>query len=112
MVLILEPLSIGLTIATNAAWIDHNKNRNSTSKASDQGKKCFTKDLRKLQEENHLTVSQIKEITGRKKLTTCEGWLNGTIPTPPRVLKEIKTWVEKRENSQKPISLIKAGGEK
>lgn len=81
-------------------------------KEADQDKNDFTKELIKLKEENHLTVSQIKKITGRKKLKTCEGWLEGTIPIPSRVLKEIETWVEKRENSQKPISLIKAGGEK
>lgn len=112
LVLILEPLSIGLTIATNAAWMNHNQNRDSAAKEIDQDKNDFTKELRKLQEENHLTASQIQKITGRKKLKTCEGWLEGTTPTPPRVLKKIETWVEKRVNSQKPISLIKTGGEK
>jgi len=105
LVLILEPLSIGLTIAVNAAWLNHNKK--STGKEISKNGKGLTKELINLQEKNHLSVSQIAKITGRKRLKTCEGWLKGTIPTPPRVLIEIQTWAEKHSNSQKPISLLK-----
>jgi hypothetical protein len=112
LVLILEPLSIGLTIAANSAWMNYKKNKESIYNEISQNDKDHTKDLRKLQEKNHLTISQIAKITGRKKLKTCEGWLKGTIPTPPRALNEIRVWVKKQGISQKPISLIQAGGEK
>jgi len=93
LVLILEPLSIGLTIAANAAWMSHKKSNlhnNAFPKKQDR-----TEGLQKLQKEFDLPVSKIAEITGRKKLKTCEGWINGTIPTPPRALAEIQAWVEK-----------------
>ena len=106
LVLILEPLSIGLTIATNAAWLNHNKN--AAHKETFQEDKKLTKNLRSLQEEHQLTISQIAKITGRKKLKTCESWLNGTIPTPPRVLAEIQAWINKQKNcSKKTISIMK-----
>ena len=93
LVLILEPLSIGLTVAVNSAWMYHEKitpHNNAFSKKQDR-----TEGLQKLQKEFDLPVSKIAEITGRKKLKTCEGWINGTIPTPPRALAEIQAWVEK-----------------
>ena len=108
LVLILEPLIIGLTIAANAAWLNFSKTENSANKEISQ----VCKDLRKLQEKNHLTVSQIAKITGRKKLKTIEGWLKGTIPTPPRTLKLIQAWLKKHGRSQNPISLFKQGSEK
>jgi len=47
-----------------------------------------------------------------KKLKTIEGWLKGTIPTPPRTLKLIQAWLKKHGRSQNPISLFKQGSEK
>ena len=88
LVLILEPLLIGLTIATNAAWLNNNKD--AAHKETFQNNKNLTKNIRSLQKEHQLTVSQIAKITGRKKIKTCEGWIKGTIPTPPRVLADIQ----------------------
>lgn len=93
LVLILEPLAIGLTIAVNSAWMNQNANllqKNHLVKKSDLSTK-----LKILQEKYNLSVSQIAQITGRKKLKTCEGWLRGSIPTPPRALAELQAWVEK-----------------
>lgn len=106
LVLILEPLTIGLTIATNAVWLNSN-NQNLTHKEVPKKRKDLTKELRDLQKENDLSVSQIAAITGRKKLKTCKGWIEGTIPTPPRVLIEIRRWIDKHKNPQNPSSLIK-----
>lgn len=107
LVLILEPLSIGLTIAANVAWINH-KNEILAPQTNIKDNKKSTEELQSLQEKHDLTVSQIAKITGRKKLKTCEGWLKGTIPTPPRVLKEIKEWIKKQGTSSKPIKFIQA----
>jgi hypothetical protein len=94
LVLILEPLSIGLTIAANSAWMN-NKKSIPPPKTDFKDTKNQTEELQSLQEKHNLTVSQIAKITGRKKLKTCEGWIDGTIPTPPRALAEIQAWVEK-----------------
>lgn len=113
IVLILEPLSIGLTIAANAAWLNYNKDDNSAPSIDHQNIKNSTEILKNLLNKHDLTISEIAKITGRKKLKTCEGWINGTIPTPPRVITEIQTWIEKqKKSSQNPIRLIKQGGEK
>jgi len=93
LVLILEPLIIGLTIAVNAAWMNHRKPE---PKKNDHSKsQILTEKLKSLQKDYNLSVSQIAKITGRKKFKTCEGWLNGMIPTPQRALTEIQAWVEK-----------------
>jgi len=92
LVLILEPLSIGLTIAANTAWMNYQKpepQKNAPAKNQNQ-----TEKLQNLQKDYDLSVSQIAKITGRKKLKTCEAWLKGTIPTPSRALSEVQTWVE------------------
>lgn len=107
--LILEPLTIGLTIATNAAWMNHQKpepKKNDPSKSQN-----LTEELKSLQKEYNLSVSKIAKITDRKKLKTIEGWLNGTIPTPPRALAKIQVWVEKEfvkpENENSMTAVIK-----
>ena len=109
--MILEPLSIGLTIATNAAWLNNNKERKKEpSKANFTANKNLIEELKVLQKQHNLSLKDIAKISGRKKLQTCEGWLNGTIPTPPRVLKKIKVWVKKQGVDSQPIRLIQAGG--
>ena len=37
-----------------------------------------------------------RKMAGRKKIKTCEGWLKGTVPTPPRALADVQAWVEKK----------------
>jgi hypothetical protein len=92
LVLILEPLSIGLTIAANSAWINYQKPE--PPKNAQPKNQIQTKELNNLQKDYDLSVFQIAKITGRKKLKTCEGWLKGTIPTPQRALAEVQAWVE------------------
>ena len=87
LVLVLEPLSVGLTVATSAAWMrQKNKpkitpNKNTSSDA-----------LASLQRTHNLTVAQIADITGRKKQKTCEEWLKGRTPVPPRALRAVQVW--------------------
>ncbi len=71
LLLILEPLTIGLTIAANAAWMNHQKPE---PKKNDHSKRQnLPEELKSLQKEYNLSVSQIAKITGRKKLKTIEG---------------------------------------
>ena len=73
----------------------NNKKSTPPPKTDFNDTKNQTEKLQSLQEKHNLTVSQIAKITGRKKLKTCEGWIDGTIPTPPRALAEVQAWVEK-----------------
>ncbi|MDZ7667289.1 MAG: hypothetical protein U5K27_18515 [Desulfotignum sp.] len=100
LVLILEPLLIGLTIAANSAW-NNSSQKPEPQKSPLSGKRDLTKELQQLQKDYALTVEQIAEITNRKKLKTCKGWIDESIPTPPRALAELQAWVEK-EYPKKP----------
>ena len=91
LVLVLEPLSIGLTVATTAAWMA----RKSTPKRNPESV-SLDKEFIELTEKHNLTIGQIVQITGRKKGKTCEDWLNGKAPVPPKALKAIKAWANKQ----------------
>ncbi|MDT8380540.1 MAG: hypothetical protein RQ739_16790 [Desulfotignum sp.] len=95
LVLILEPLLIGLTIAANSAW-NNSRQKTESQKSSPSGPRDLTKELQQLQKDYDLSIEQIAKITSRKKLKTCRGWVDGSIPTPPRALAEIQAWVEKQ----------------
>ena len=96
LVLVLEPLSIGLTVATTAAWISR---RNIQERNPESG--SLDKEFIELTEKHSLTIGQIVQITGRKKPKTCEEWLNGKAPVPPKALKAIKAWA----NTQSKLSI-------
>jgi len=94
LVIVLEPLSIGLTVAASAAWtrqriVPEMKLKPDTSIG----------EINEIQDKYHLTADQLAKITGRKKTKTCQAWLNGTTPVPPRALKAVEKWVEKQTNS-------------
>ena len=94
LVSVLEPLSIGLTVAASAAWtrqriVPEMKLKPDTSIG----------EINEIQDKYHLTADQLAKITGRKKTKTCQAWLNGTTPVPPRALKAVEKWVEKQTNT-------------
>jgi hypothetical protein len=91
LVLVLEPLSIGLTVATTAAWAG----QKSTPKKSPEPV-SLDKEFIELTEKHSLTVGQIIQITGRKKPKTCEEWLNGKAPVPPKALRAVKAWANRQ----------------
>lgn len=111
LVLILEPLSIGLTIAVNAAWLNQKKSPRPSPIKKGKDAKNLTEELRALQEKHDLSVAQIAKITNRKKIKTCENWIKGKIPTPPRAIADIRIWLEKHKKNEnfkeKSIGLIK-----
>jgi hypothetical protein len=92
--MILEPLSIGLTIAANSAWNNYSQ-KPEPQKSSPSGAGDLRKELQALQKDYDLSIEQIAKITKRKKLKTCRGWIDGSISTPPRALAEVQAWVEK-----------------
>ena len=94
LVVVLEPLSIGLTVAVSAAWtrqriVPEMKLKSDISIGA----------LNEIQDQYHLSADQLAKITGRKKTKTCQAWLNGTTPVPPRALKAVEKWVEKQTNT-------------
>jgi hypothetical protein len=108
LVLVLEPLSIGLTVAVNAAWMPSEITPEVKSqpplKARDPADV-----LKAICKEYQLTISKLARITGRKKQKTCEGWLNGTTPVPARALRAVQIWVKKNlENpfDRKNIAMV------
>lgn len=111
LVMILEPLSIGLTIAANAAWLDYKESPRPESNKKSKEIESLTEELKNLQKEHNLSVAQIARITDRKKIKTCENWLKGKIPTPPRAVADIKIWLDKQKQNvsvqDKPIGLVK-----
>jgi len=87
LVLVLEPLSIGLTVATSAAWM--------TQKIAPEEKPQSdpsSKELMALQEQYSFSVGQLASITGRKKPKTCEAWLNGATPVPKKAMQAVRAW--------------------
>lgn len=103
LVLVLEPLSIGLTLAASASWVTPESAPQKKPKPNgntDPVSSSPTEELRSLCNEFNLTIPQIADITGRKKQKTCEGWLNGTTPVPERALSAVQKWVQKHPKNR------------
>jgi len=96
LILVLEPLSIGLTVATSAAWMA----RKSPQKELPEIIRSThsNKELVELTKKHKLTISQIVRITGRKKPKTCEEWLRGKAPVPARALRAIRAWANRQDH--------------
>jgi len=91
LVLVLEPLSIGLTVAACAAWMPSE----TISEPKSQQPRSV-EELKVLCKKYQLTIAQLAKITGRKKQKTCEEWLNGTTHVPVRALRDVRTWSKKQ----------------
>lgn len=96
LALVLEPLSLGLTLATTAAWIAKNDPQKQLPKIIPS--EHSNKGLVDLAKKHNLTISQIVKITGRKKSKTCEKWLRGEAPVPARALRAVRAWANREEN--------------
>ena len=86
LTLILEPFGIGLTIATNSAWLNQSK------------KAIPIKSKSKSKTKSNNTTDKLQELS--KKQSTCESWLKGSLPTPPRALVEIQNWVKDKQQQE------------
>ena len=96
LVLVLEPLSIGLTVAVNAAWMPPEIMPEVKQQQPFQARDPADV-LAAICNEYQLTISKLASITGRKKQKTCEGWLNGTAPVPERALRAVQAWANKQD---------------
>ena len=94
LVLVLEPLSIGLTVATSAAWMTQKK-------APDEKPPCTSSNraLMDLQKQYSFSVRQLAVITGRKKPKTCGAWLEGTTPVPAKALQAVRAWANSQPHN-------------
>jgi len=93
LVLVLEPLSIGLTVATSAAWMTQKTMPEKTPQDAHPNEELIT-----LKKQHNLTVKQLVQITGRKKPKTCEAWLNGTVPVPVKALQAVRAWANSQNH--------------
>jgi hypothetical protein len=96
LVMVLEPLSIGLTVATSAAWMSQKITPKTKPQCSSS-----SEELKAMRDRYNLTADQLLNITGRKKKKTCEAWLNGTTPIPERALRSVRTWTKERDSELK-----------
>ena len=94
LVLVLEPLSIGLTVATSAAWMIQKATPNETLQSAPSNK-----ELMALHKQHNFSAGQLSGITGRKKPKTCEAWLNGTTPVPKKALQAVRAWVNSQNQT-------------
>lgn len=88
LVLVLEPLSIGLTAAVSATWTAKSAPRKTAGSLD----RAAGNELAEFQKRHDLTVRQIMKITGRKKQKTCEEWLEGAAPVPEKALRAVRAW--------------------
>ncbi len=100
LVSVLEPLSIGLTVATSAAW----------AKMETPSRQCLPQkvedtdtdqELTSIVKQYNLSVAQLANITGRKKIKTCKAWLDGTTPVPVKALQAVRAWTHKHKTEVK-----------
>jgi hypothetical protein len=90
LVLILEPLSIGLTVAVNAVWADRKPPQEEIRE--DQS---LNQEFLDFVSKHNLTVEQIAKITNRRRLRTCQEWLDGKTPVPKRAVRAVREWAIK-----------------
>jgi len=104
LVSVLEPLSIGLTVATSAAWA---KNAAPSKQCLHQNAEDTDTDqeLRSIVKKHNLSVSQLASITGRKKVKTCKAWLDGITPVPVKALHAVRAWTHKQKTEVKENDL-------
>jgi len=97
LVMVLEPLSIGLTVATTAAWMARKSPQKEFQESQETTPSIHSnEELVELATKHNLTIDQILKITGRKKPKTCEEWLSGKVPIPARALRAIKAWANRQ----------------
>jgi len=109
IVAVLEPLSIGLAVATGSAWrLGNGRDRPIVAETAQKTAKVahpYIIELRELSERHNLKIEDIAEITGRKQGETIKGWLNGKPIIPIKALRLLRRWAAQ----QPAIRLMKYG---
>jgi hypothetical protein len=122
LVAVLEPLSIGLAVATSNLWqisgrtaedpaeIDEAANEtvdaaDETAKESAETADPYTIELREIAKRHKLKTKDIAEITDRKQPETIKGWLEGKPVIPIKALRLLRRWTV----TQLAIGLMRSG---
>ena len=86
---VLEPLSIGLAIATSAVW----RTADQTAKVAEKPAKVahpYTIELKAIAERHNLKIEDVAKITDRKFSETVEGWLDEKPLIPIKALRLLR----------------------
>jgi cell division protein FtsB len=102
LVAVLEPLSIGLSVAASAAWQPGSsgseaadpKVRASGGRTGADTRSAF----KKIVNDYNLSTKEVAAITGRKRTGTAQAWMNGTARIPPKALRTLRRWAVKQKN--------------
>lgn len=102
LVAVLEPLSIGLSVAASAAWQiapSENETANPKGRPGVRRSGAATRSaFLQIVSDYNLSTKEVAAITGRKKPGTAEAWMNGTARIPPRALRTLRRWASKQKN--------------
>jgi hypothetical protein len=119
LVAVLEPLAIGLAVASSSLWqksgkINHRAAETATDTAKAAAKTAkepikaahpYTIELRAIAKRHNLKIMDITKITSRKKLQTVQGWLEERPIIPIKALRVLRRWAA----TQPAIGLMKSG---
>jgi hypothetical protein len=99
LVAVLEPLSIGLAVATSCSWRAEGSGMGrpaaETAQKTAKAAHSYTIELRAIAERHNLKTKDIAKITGRKHSETVEGWLNEKPLIPIKALRLLRRWAAK-----------------
>ncbi|MBW2365952.1 MAG: hypothetical protein JRF25_13110 [Deltaproteobacteria bacterium] len=105
LVAIMEPLSIGLAVATSVVWLKPFKRgriNNGQKILTVQAKKIAESEIQNefinIREKYSLTIPKIAQITDKRKISTVERWVNGHQVIPMKSLRKIRNWQKVHEN--------------
>jgi hypothetical protein len=97
LVAVLEPLSIGLAVATSSTWrVGDGQPVAETAQKPAKAADPYTVELREMAEQHNLKTKDIAEITDRRQLETVEGWLDEKPIIPIKALRLLRRWEAKQ----------------
>ena len=108
LVMVLEPLCIGLAVATSAAWLpaaQENDTSNHVGKTEIRKRDGIRRSFMDIVNTFDLSAKEVAGITGRKKPVVVEAWLDGSVRVPPGVLRTMRRWA----NDQPRMVMVKGG---
>ncbi len=99
LVAVLEPLSIGLAVATSCTWrVGGSMGRTAAEMAQKTAKAVhpYTIELKAIAERHNLKTMDIAKITDRKQSETVDGWLDEKPLIPIKALRLLRRWEAKQ----------------
>jgi hypothetical protein len=97
LVAVLEPLSIGLAVATSCTWrVGDGQPAAETAQKTANTADSYTVELREIAEQHNLKLKDIAKITDRKQAETVEGWLDEKPLIPIKALRLLRHWAAKQ----------------